>query len=1389
MSTGTQLRRLLAFFLTLGILLGGLPAAAWAAEPTEPVEYVNTPGGGAGNAPCTDYTLLDSNAIKWTEGWYVVKGNVQIDSRVTVTGNVNLILTDGCTLAAKDGITVQGEGNSLTIWGQSGGTGTLMATTSTEYAAIGGEYGNPSGTITINGGTVNAKAFNGAGIGSGILAESSKGSSTIIINGGTVTASSQKGGAGIGSGSDSGSGSKCDAAITINGGTVTATGGAKDPSYTTGGGAGIGSGERTRDGSTITITITGGTVTATGGGSAAGIGGGGANVYEGSAGGTVTISGNSRVTAKGGALGGAGIGGGLGEDMGGHGTLDIPSDSNVLIDASSIGPEPTVASGASAILFKGDHGTVHGTFVLSAGETLNVADGQTLTVPNGASLTVPDGAKLIVRSGATLNNDGTVTVDPGNFIQEPGATVTGTGTPPAGTPSYAIPTASVDYTRETLKGLAAGGLYRIAVDGASAIEKTADADGTIPLTVPDWLGRTLSITRICPEGAADTISDSEPQTLSIKARPSAPTASDYTVYPPDYKGQSGHIEFNSSYTAYQYRAESKPDWQAVDRKSLALPAGTYSIRYAPTVSDFASEAAKVVIQEATQENPYKIELSGDGLTSEIDPWGEQIYHLDFGQVEYGYSEITARTITVTNKGIVQAMLTLTPAFTADSFNITWGEGFSQDAENSDKYTVNLAPNETATFSIQPKTGLAIDNYFGEFDFNAKFTSGDGSKQINLPLFIVFQVCPAAPVFNPASTGFKGESITVTITCPTEGAEIYYTTDDSEPELSETEQGWQPANENTKKYENSITLTDTTTIKAVSVKNGCISLPGTATYTKINIVTFNSGEGSPVEPVRVEKGTPAQAPAAPTREGFTFSGWFTETACETAWDFTHPVTENITLYAKWTPNVTITFNSNGGSEVEAQTVERGTTAAAPANPTKEGHAFAGWFTDAACTTAWNFDSPVTDNLTLYAKWSQNTVEMPVFSPVPAAGETFEESVTVSIACATDGAEIYYTTDGTLPTASSARYTAPLTLTETTTLTAIAMKPGWRDSGTVSATYTKKDAPAPDGHEHTYTEEITKQPTCTEPGEKTKTCTQCSAEKTEIIAALGHAFDEGKVTKEPTADAEGEKTFTCTRCSATKTERIPKLPAPTPEYPTPTPVPPTTTPSQPSSPAPEQPGQDNWQEQPPATPEAGADTTWKYVDETGVTATTPQVLPTSDGTPRLYLFDGSGSLQTGAVSSSTAANGTEIRISPEGDVEMNGCLYYLNPNRVLTNPRSCYAVRDYMRALPEGAGSRFYDKNGITFAGWLRDSDGKMRYQTVIQTETRGRYLLVVWRVQTLPACQDPDHPGDPAYMIPAGRYFFDDFGVLVTEEGWHDGKDGREYYTNDRGQVLHERPRA
>lgn len=102
-----------------------------------------------------------------------------------------------------------------------------------------------------------------------------------------------------------------------------------------------------------------------------------------------------------------------------------------------------------------------------------------------------------------------------------------------------------------------------------------------------------------------------------------------------------------------------------------------------------------------------------------------------------------------------------------------------------------------------------------------------------------------------------------------------------------------------------------------------------------------------------------------RTGYTFGGW--NKADGTAWDHaSDTVTDNITLYAKWTANTyTVTFDSTGGSEVDAQPVAYGEKAKKPAAPQKTGYAFGGWYLG---EEAYDFAAVVTEDMTLTAKWT-------------------------------------------------------------------------------------------------------------------------------------------------------------------------------------------------------------------------------------------------------------------------------------------------------------------------------------------------------------------------------------------------------------------------------------
>ena len=228
-------------------------------------------------------------------GWYYSSGYKVFDDRVTIHGTVNIIICEegGSYVKFEDGIHVS-PGNTLNIYGQGKETQGLEAFAETnDYAGIGGNGSEGSGTINIYGGKVTAKAdVDAAGIGGGFKGDGGN----INIYGGTITATggstNTNGGAGIGGGGQGWGGY-----IKIYGGKITAQGGANA--------AGIGGGDEGYGGN---INIYDGTITATGGSDnsngGAGIGGGGQ-----SWGGYINIYDGEKITAQGGANA-AGIGGG-----------------------------------------------------------------------------------------------------------------------------------------------------------------------------------------------------------------------------------------------------------------------------------------------------------------------------------------------------------------------------------------------------------------------------------------------------------------------------------------------------------------------------------------------------------------------------------------------------------------------------------------------------------------------------------------------------------------------------------------------------------------------------------------------------------------------------------------------------------------------------------------------------------------------------------------------------------------------------------------------------------------------------------------------------------------------------------------------------------------------
>ena len=134
------------------------------------------------------------------------------------------------------------------------------------------------------------------------------------------------------------------------------------------------------------------------------------------------------------------------------------------------------------------------------------------------------------------------------------------------------------------------------------------------------------------------------------------------------------------------------------------------------------------------------------------------------------------------------------------------------------------------------------------------------------------------------------------------------------------------------------------------------------------ITFDSNDGSLVETITQDYGTEVIEPTEPTKEGYTFVGWYVDAEFTTSYTFKTMPGDDITVYAKW--QNTIIFDSNGGTLVDEITQDFGAILNEPTNPIREGYSFAGWYSDSLLMSSFTFATMPSQNITLYAKWTIN-----------------------------------------------------------------------------------------------------------------------------------------------------------------------------------------------------------------------------------------------------------------------------------------------------------------------------------------------------------------------------------------------------------------------------------
>lgn len=290
------------------------------------------------------------------------------------------------------------------------------------------------------------------------------------------------------------------------------------------------------------------------------------------------------------------------------------------------------------------------------------------------------------------------------------------------------------------------------------------------------------------------------------------------------------------------------------------------------------------------------------------------------------------------------------------------------------------------------------------------------------------------------------------------------------------------------------------------------------------VTFETNGGTAIDTQEIEhSGLVIEPSAAPTRDGYTFAGWYSDEALTNPWDFaTNTVVASTTIYAKWNLNTytinytldggvvsnnptnytietatftlnnpqktgydfigwttatntvpqtnveialgtfgdlsftanyklkefTVSFVTNSTDLIGDQIVEYGKKVTKPQDPNKDGYRFAGWYTDEAFTTAWNFSTDnVMNAMSLYAKYTE--ILQQVTANV-STNSTVEKNSTITLS-AKAGATIYYTMDGSEPNDRSSLYSGPITISNNVVIKAIAQMDGYVDSAVATYSY--------------------------------------------------------------------------------------------------------------------------------------------------------------------------------------------------------------------------------------------------------------------------------------------------------------------------------------------------
>ena len=344
--------------------------------------------------------------------------------------------------------------------------------------------------------------------------------------------------------------------------------------------------------------------------------------------------------------------------------------------------------------------------------------------------------------------------------------------------------------------------------------------------------------------------------------------------------------------------------------------------------------------------------------------------VDGGEKVYGFEDVYTKN----------EALTLYPVWNTNKYTITFDtNGGSEIAPITQDYGTEITAPDSPTRKgytfkgwdkeipkTMPAENITVKAQWEINQYTITFDTNGGSEIA--PITQDYGTEITAPD-NPTRKGytFKGWDKEIPETMPAENITVKAQWEINQYTITFDTNGGSEIAPITQDYGTEITAPDNPTRKGYTFKGWDKEIPETMPAENITVkaqweinqytITFDTNGGSEIAPITQDYGTEITAPDNPTRKGYTFKGWDKEIP------ETMPA-ENITVKAQWEINqYTITFDTNGGSEIAPITQDYGTEITAPDNPTRKGYTFRGWDKEIPKTMP-------SENITVKAQWEIN-----------------------------------------------------------------------------------------------------------------------------------------------------------------------------------------------------------------------------------------------------------------------------------------------------------------------------------------------------------------------------------------------------------------------------------